>query len=147
MDEDTDNSQDTSDLLGQYNDNHTWSNQVMGQFTWTEPLGNVSNGNFLTFRLPHELPLEQRRQTRLLTSLMTTNMGHHAPVTLATPTAYYLTTIELDPDYSETATATTPSTQNIRLGYKKIPKTQPSKQPSHWCRRCQSQIYRQPDKT
>ena len=33
MDEDADNSQDTSDLLDQYNDNHTWSNQVMGQFT------------------------------------------------------------------------------------------------------------------
>lgn len=49
MEEDPDNEQDTDDLLNQYTDNHTWSNQVMGQFTWTEPLGDIRNGNYLTF--------------------------------------------------------------------------------------------------
>lgn len=49
MEEDPDNTGDQSDLLNQYTDNHTWSNQVMGQFTWTEPIGNVSKGNFITF--------------------------------------------------------------------------------------------------
>lgn len=33
----------------QYIDSHTWSNQVMGQMTWTEPLGNPANGNSLVF--------------------------------------------------------------------------------------------------
>ncbi len=49
MEEDPDNTEDNSELLNQYTDNHTWSNQVMGQFTWTEPLGDVANGNFLSF--------------------------------------------------------------------------------------------------
>ncbi|MDE5750339.1 MAG: TonB-dependent receptor, partial [Duncaniella sp.] len=49
MEEDPDNEKDTEDLLHQFNDNHTWSNRVMGQATWTEPLGDVSKGNFLTF--------------------------------------------------------------------------------------------------
>lgn len=29
--------------------NHTWSNTINGRITWTEPLGNVKNGNFLQF--------------------------------------------------------------------------------------------------
>jgi hypothetical protein len=39
---------DSVDLYDQYSDNHTWSNQVSARVTWTEPLGNVKNGNFLT---------------------------------------------------------------------------------------------------
>jgi len=30
-------------------DNHTWSNSVGGRLSWTEPIGNVRNGNFLQF--------------------------------------------------------------------------------------------------
>jgi len=33
----------------QYIDSHTWNNKVMGRLTWTEPIGNVANGNFLVF--------------------------------------------------------------------------------------------------
>ena len=33
----------------QYADNHTWNNMAQGRVTWTEPLGNVKNGHFLTF--------------------------------------------------------------------------------------------------
>lgn len=40
---------DSIDLYDQYTDNHTWSNTAMGRVTWTEPLGDVRNGNFLTF--------------------------------------------------------------------------------------------------
>ncbi|MBR5551092.1 MAG: TonB-dependent receptor [Muribaculaceae bacterium] len=32
----------------QYADNHTWNNMAQGRITWTEPLGNVKNGHFLT---------------------------------------------------------------------------------------------------
>ena len=42
-------SQDDSELLVQFIDSHQWSNTLTGRFTWTEPLGNVTNGNFLNF--------------------------------------------------------------------------------------------------
>lgn len=40
---------DSLDVYDQFADNHTWSNMVQARATWTEPLGNVKNGNFLTF--------------------------------------------------------------------------------------------------
>lgn len=40
---------DSLDVYDQYADNHTWSNMVQARATWTEPLGNAKNGNFLTF--------------------------------------------------------------------------------------------------
>lgn len=49
---DADENDPTADeyiIEDRYIDNHTWNNNVMGQFTWTEPLGNVTNGNFLVF--------------------------------------------------------------------------------------------------
>ncbi|MDE6197949.1 MAG: outer membrane beta-barrel protein, partial [Muribaculaceae bacterium] len=39
---------DSVDLYDQYADNHTWSNTVSARATWTEPLGDISKGNFLT---------------------------------------------------------------------------------------------------
>lgn len=40
---------DSIDVLDQFTDNHTWSNMVQARATWTEPLGDVKNGRFLTF--------------------------------------------------------------------------------------------------
>lgn len=40
---------DSTEVLDQYANNHTWSNNVMTRLTWTEPLGNVANGNSLVF--------------------------------------------------------------------------------------------------
>lgn len=39
---------DSIDLYDQFANNHTWSNNVSTRLSWTEPLGNVKNGNFLT---------------------------------------------------------------------------------------------------
>ncbi len=39
---------DSLDLYDQYTNNRTWANTVQGRVSWTEPLGNVRNGNFLT---------------------------------------------------------------------------------------------------
>ena len=39
--------QDDSELLYRFIDNRTWANSVDGRLTWTEPLGNAKNGNFL----------------------------------------------------------------------------------------------------
>ncbi|MBR5332540.1 MAG: TonB-dependent receptor [Muribaculaceae bacterium] len=45
-----DNSTEEDDLnYAQYADNHTWNNMAQGRITWTEPLGDAKNGNFLTF--------------------------------------------------------------------------------------------------
>lgn len=40
---------DSTDIYDQRSDNHTWSNSFRARASWTEPLGNVSRGNFLTF--------------------------------------------------------------------------------------------------
>ncbi|MBQ9076694.1 MAG: TonB-dependent receptor [Muribaculaceae bacterium] len=40
---------DSIDVLDQFTDNYTWSNMVQARATWTEPLGDVKNGRFLTF--------------------------------------------------------------------------------------------------
>ncbi|MBP5315706.1 MAG: TonB-dependent receptor [Muribaculaceae bacterium] len=36
------------DDYAQYTDNHTWSNSINSRITWTEPIGDVKNGRFLT---------------------------------------------------------------------------------------------------
>lgn len=40
---------DSIDLYDQEADNHTWANTLNTRVSWTEPLGNPKNGNFLTF--------------------------------------------------------------------------------------------------
>mgnify|MGYP004442121955 FL=1 len=39
---------DSIDEYEQYTDNHRWNNSISARVSWTEPLGNVKNGNFLT---------------------------------------------------------------------------------------------------
>ncbi len=40
---------DSVSLYDQYADDHTWSNNFSARLSWTEPLGDVKKGNFLTF--------------------------------------------------------------------------------------------------
>ncbi|MEF9924178.1 MAG: TonB-dependent receptor [Muribaculaceae bacterium] len=40
---------DKEEIVDQVYDNHTWSNNVRGRLTWTEPLGDVKNARYLTF--------------------------------------------------------------------------------------------------
>ena len=40
---------DSTDIYDQYADNHTWSNSLTTRLSWTEPLGDVAKGNYLTF--------------------------------------------------------------------------------------------------
>lgn len=40
---------DSVDLYDQLTRNHTWSDMAQARVTWTEPLGDVKKGNFLTF--------------------------------------------------------------------------------------------------
>ncbi len=39
---------DSLDIYDQITRNHTWSDNISGRLSWTEPLGNVANGRFLT---------------------------------------------------------------------------------------------------
>lgn len=39
---------DSVSLYDQYSNNHTWSHTAGARVTWTEPLGDVKDGNFLT---------------------------------------------------------------------------------------------------
>lgn len=36
-------------IYDQFDDNHSWNNNISSRISWTEPLGDVKNGNFLTF--------------------------------------------------------------------------------------------------
>jgi len=38
---------DDVDLYDQYANDHTWNNRIQSRLTWTEPIGNVRNGNFI----------------------------------------------------------------------------------------------------
>lgn len=40
---------DSLDIYDQIQNNHTWSDFLTGRLSWTEPLGDASKGNFLTF--------------------------------------------------------------------------------------------------
>lgn len=39
---------DSIDLADRYTNNHTWSNNVSARVSWTEPIGDVKKGNFIT---------------------------------------------------------------------------------------------------
>lgn len=39
---------DSIDAYDQLSENHTWSNSINARVSWTEPIGNVANGNFIT---------------------------------------------------------------------------------------------------
>ncbi|MCH5237273.1 MAG: TonB-dependent receptor [Muribaculaceae bacterium] len=41
--------QDEDEELYRFLDNHSWANSIEGRATWTEPIGNVAKGNFMTF--------------------------------------------------------------------------------------------------
>ncbi len=43
-----DSTEDPDEIYDRFTNNHTWSNNVSGRLSWTEPIGNVANGNFFT---------------------------------------------------------------------------------------------------
>ena len=91
-------------------DNHTWSNQVGGRLSWTEPLGNPKNGNFLQF--------SYRMQYRWNNA---DNEVYEHPVDYADPLNPQIDYSQLDfnPDLSNRYRNDFFS-QNINVGYKKV---------------------------
>ena len=107
IEEDPDNAEDNSELLNQYTDNHTWSNQIMGQFTWTEPLGDVADGHFLTFAYRGSYRWNNADK-------LVYNIPDEYDLDIFPPVGE-----EPDPEYSNRY-RNNYFNQNIRLGYKKV---------------------------
>ena len=118
LEDDPDNEMDIPDKLDQYNDNKTWSNQIMGQFTWTEPLGDVSNGNYLTFS--YRANYRWNNADKLVYNLPDDyDLGIYPPVTFG-PGVYFIP-VEPDPKYSNRY-RNNYFNQQIRAGYRKVTK-------------------------
>lgn len=116
LEEDEDNTQDQSELLNQYMDNHTWANTVMGQLTWKEPLGDVTKGNFLTFSYRGNYKWNNADK-------LTYNLPDPYEYDIFPPVQSdadgVLVPIEPDPDYSNRYRNNS-FNQQIRLGYSKV---------------------------
>ncbi|WP_302589848.1 TonB-dependent receptor [uncultured Muribaculum sp.] len=116
LEDDPDNEMDIPEKLDQYNDNKTWSNQIMGQFTWTEPLGDVSNGNYLTFS--YRANYRWNNADKLVYNLPDDyDLGIYPPVTIG-PDGSYIP-VEPDPKYSNRY-RNNYFNQQIRAGYRKV---------------------------
>ena len=105
--EDPDNEKDQIDLLNQFADNHTWSNRVMGMATWTEPLGDVAKGNYLTFS--YRMNYRWNNADKL-----SYNIPEDYDLPIMPPVGE-----EPDPLYSNRYRNNSMN-QQIRLGYKKV---------------------------
>ena len=105
---------DSLNVYDQYLDNHTWNNTVQTRFTWTEPLGNVKKGNFLTFA--YRLQYRWNNADK--------NVFDH-PVTYdeitGDPTIYYDRLVFNDTLSNQFRNEY--FNQDIRFGYKKVSKT------------------------
>lgn len=128
---------DTYDIYDRYTDNHTWSNTASGRLSWTEPLGNVANGNFITvaynatYRWNNADKLVYNRDVDYLNAdgeydpllavaMRTYDLNgtiHEVPMFAVDPAGG-----ELDSDLSNRFRNDFFS-QDIRLGYKKVTKS------------------------
>ncbi|MBO5455419.1 MAG: TonB-dependent receptor [Muribaculaceae bacterium] len=97
---------DSTLILDQYANNHTWSNQVMTQLTWTEPLGDIKNGNSLVFS--YRMNYRWNNADKLVY-----NLPEDYDLDILPPVG-----IEPDPTYSNRF-RNNYFNQNISMGYKK----------------------------
>lgn len=99
---------DSTSTLDQIDDNHTWSNGYGARFTWTEPLGDVKKGRFLTFSYrfqasfnnadkytydilndPFAIPYDTVRNDELSNSFRNDYYSHRAQIGFKQVTANY----------------------------------------------------------
>lgn len=102
---------DSIDAYDQYGDEHTWNNRIQARATWTEPLGDVKNGNFLTFA--YQFAYRWNNADKLVYDRDVTLTPDGLPI--INPDLYYVDSLSnrFRNDFF---------TQNIRLGYKRIKK-------------------------
>lgn len=114
---------DSIDSYDQWIDNHTWSNNVSARLTWTEPIGDVRNGNFVTVgysanmrwnnadKLTYDRPVSFGDE---LWHYMLNGSDYTVPV----PTIDYDNTALVDS--LSNRFRNTNFQQDIRIGYKKV---------------------------
>lgn len=126
---------DSVDVYDQFNNNHTWNNNVRARLSWTEPIGNPSKGNYLVFAYTinsrwndaDKLVFNRANPASVLAApalpgfLSTLSMLESDPMR-----AYALAAtsedFELDPDLSNRFRNDYLS-QELRAGYKHVSKT------------------------
>lgn len=101
--------------LFRYIDTHTWSNSVNGRLTWTEPLGDVSRGNFLT--IAYNVDYRWNNADKLTYGLDPADFTGFLP----DPTGKVPVGAERDDDLSNRFRNRF-FTQELQVGYKKVAK-------------------------
>ncbi len=108
---------DEDELNYRFIDNHTWSNSAEGRLTWTEPLGNAKNGNFLNFA--YRIRYQWNNADK-----MTYDLGDPSdPSTFIPP---FLSEVPADAVFEDDLSNSFRNkffTQEVQVGYKKVSKT------------------------
>lgn len=111
---------DEDDDYLQYADNHTWSNMAQARLTWTEPLGDVKKGNFLTFA--YRAQYKWNNADKYTYSVPDSVVAESSETFLLDPNGFrfpVLNDLTLDSTLSNSF-RNEMFTQDIRLGYKKV---------------------------
>lgn len=108
--------QDDSELLYRFLDNRSWSNSTEGRLTWTEPIGDVKNGNF--FNIAYRIRYNWNNADKMTYDLPEPpNTDNFVPEEFDR--------VPADAIFSETLSNSFRNkffTQELQLGYKKVNK-------------------------
>ena len=116
----------------QYADNHTWNNMAQGRVTWTEPLGNVKNGHFLTFAYraqyrwnnadKYTYSAPQEVLNNIVLSYLTDNNNSYQDLESLFNKFKFIPTDDLKDSDLSNSYRNEYFNQDIRVGYKKVSK-------------------------
>lgn len=108
---------DNDEELYRFLDNHTWSNSVDGRITWTEPLGDVTKGNFLN--IAYRIKYQWSNADKLTYNLENPDAPEgFFPPELTAPPAGSVFDADLSNSFRNKF-----FTQELQLGYRKVSKT------------------------
>lgn len=103
--------------LYRFIDNHTWSNNITGRLTWTEPLGDPAKGNFLDFA--YRISYRWNNADKLTYNLPEpTDPEHFSPPFLSEAPAGSVFDDDLSNSFRNKF-----FTQELQAGYKKVTKS------------------------
>ncbi len=109
--------QEYSESLYRYIDNHQWSNSISGRLTWTEPLGDVTKGNFFQVAYNMSYRFNNADKYTYNIPLPEENLKDFEPANL--------NSVPLDADLDNSLSNRFRNkfmTQEVQVGYKKVNK-------------------------